>query len=534
LLKHFFIIEEVTLSFDTCLHFYFYCVSDYVTGEKGVEGNSGKIEIGDEKPQITYPLQMKEGMDDDAVSMSISVVRDDEPVLVVSQSEDKDVVTVTRIPQDSSEEKPLQDLINRNYKSCVKNAEGMIQSKLVASGNKKKSDNVTTVLDTLKVIPLKVKAEPCERKDEHAAKMDSVNGFPYSPKKEVNNMALENSGTVSISKESSDASIRLCDVSNVQEESKSERAKRKAGFENIVLNKPQRSLLECLDAKGTVPSSTKKQSDSSDSDVRGPVSDLGGVCYTVMPSQRKRISICVDNKRIRACTSLGVRPVANIQDTNSILQNLERFKLKQQSGGLISTRNLILANNEKKLEGGCPKTIRLCEVNRNQQNNCVKLTNISEKDIPVKNSFSDLSALMNVSEGPSVTEKSCVISFPSLNKNILNRNSDFKYGVYDNSKARLVPASVPSGSKKGYNIVTSSDIARSADTQSCSNTALKTAVSQKETLTPVYVTIVSSANTHAAGTTTSISASTVKNIMAAVGNSSQQTKKFGPQVGNSA
>jgi hypothetical protein len=212
------------------------------------------------------------------------------------------------------------------------------------------------------------------------------------------------------------------------------------------------------------------------------------------------------------------------------LQNLERFKLKQQSGGLIPTGNLILANNKNKLEGGCTKTIRLCEVNRNLQNNCVKLTNISEKDISVKNSFRDLSTLMNISEGSSVTEKSSVVNFSSLKESILNRNSDLKYVVYDNSKARLVPA----GSKRGYNIVTSSDVTRSADTQSCSNATLKTAVNQKETYTPVYVAIVSSANAHAAGTTTSISASTVKNIMTAIGNSSQQTKKFGPQVGNSA
>jgi hypothetical protein len=228
-----------------------------------------------------------------------------------------------------------------------------------------------------------------------------------------------------------------------------------------------------------------------------------------------------------------VRPVANAQDTNSILQNLERFKLKQQSGGLIPTGNLILANKNK-LESGCTKTVRLCEVNRNLQDNCVKLTNISEKDIPVKNSFNDLSALMNISKGSSVTEKSSVLSLSALKKNILNRNSDLKYVVYDNSKARLVPTSVPVGSKRGYNIVTSSDVTRSADTQSFSNATLKTTVNQKETLTPVYVAIVSSANAHAAGTTTSISASTVKNIMSAVGNSSQQTRKYGPQVGNSA
>jgi hypothetical protein len=229
-----------------------------------------------------------------------------------------------------------------------------------------------------------------------------------------------------------------------------------------------------------------------------------------------------------------MRSVANTQDTNSILQNLEKFKLKQQSGGLIPTGNLILANNKNKLEGGCTKTIRLCEVNRNLQNNCVKLTNISGKDIPVKNSFNDLSALVNVSKGSSVTEKSSVVSFSSLKKNILNRNSDLKYVVYDNSKALLVPTSVPAGSKRGYNIVTSSDVTRSADTQSCSNATLKTAVNQKETFTPVFVAIVSSANAHAAGTTTSISASTVKNIMTAVGNTGQQTKKLGPQVGNSA
>jgi len=516
------------------LTFIFYCVSDNMAEEKGVESNSGKIEDGVEKPHIAYPLPMKVGMDDDAVSVSISVVRDDEPMPVTAQPDDKDVVTVTRIPQECSEGKPLQDLINNNYKSCIKNAEGMIQSKLVASGKKRKLDTITTVLDTQKVTPFNVNADTHERKDEHTVKMDSSICFPYSTKKEVDNMTPENSGTISILKESSHASIGLCGVQSIQEQSQLERTKRKAGFENIILNKPQRSFLECFDAKGTLSSTPRKQSDFIDTDVQGEVPDLGGVCYTVMPTQRKRISICVDNKRIRACTSLGVGPVANTQDTNSILQNLERFKLKQQSGGLIPTGNLILANNKNKLEGGCTKTIRLCEVNRNLQNNCVKLTNISEKDIPVKNSFSDLSALMNVSKGSSVTEKSSVVSFSSVKKNILNRNSDLKYVVYDNSNARLVPASVPAGSKRGYNIVTSSDVTRSADTQSCSNATLKTAVNQKETLTPLYVAIVSSANAHATGTTTSISASTVKDIMTAVGNSSQQTKKFGPQVGNSA
>lgn len=499
-----------------------------------MEDNSRKTEVSDnEKPQTAYPLEMKDNVVDDNVSVSISVVRGDEPVPVVSQPEDKDVVTVTRIPQRRSEGKPLQDLINSNYKSCVKNAEGIIQSKLVASGRKKKSDKITTVLDTLKVIPLKVNADTCERKDEHKVKMDSVICFPFSPKIEVDSVTPENSSTVSILKESSDPSAGLFRVSSKQENTKSGRTKRKAGFENIILNKPQRSLLECLDAKGTVQSSTKKQGDSGDTDVRGPVPDLGGVCYTMMPSQRKRISICVDNKRIRACTSLGVRPVASIQDTNSVLQNFERFKLKQQSGGLISTGNLILADNGNKPEGGCPRTIRFCEVSRNGQNNCVKLTRVPEKDIAMKNSFSDLSALMNISKGPSITEKNSV-SFSSLKKNFINRSSDLKYVVYDSANARLVPASVPSGNKKGYNIVTSSEVIRSANTQSCSNTALKTAVSHKETVTPVYVAIVSSANAHAAGTTTSVSASTVKNIMAAVGSSSQQAKNFGSQVGNSA
>lgn len=511
----------------------FYCVSGNMAEEKGVESNSRKMEDGDEKPQIAYPSHMKVGMDDDAVSVSISVVRDDEPMPVTSQPDDKDVVTVTRIPQECSEGKPLQDLMNSNYKSCIKNAEGMIQSKLFASGKKKKLDTITTVLDTQKVTPFKVNADTHERKDERIFKMDSFIRFPYSPKKEVDNMTPENSGTISILKESSDASIGFCGVPSIQEESQLEGTKRKAGFENIILNKPQRTLLECFDVKGTVSSTPRKQSDFIDTDVRGQVPDLGGVCYTVMPAQRKRISICVDNKRIRACTSLGVRPVANAQDTNSILQNLERFKLKQQSGGLIPTGNLILANKNK-LESGCTKTVRLCEVNRNLQDNCVKLTNISEKDIPVKNSFNDLSALMNISKGSSVTEKSSVLSLSALKKNILNRNSDLKYVVYDNSKARLVPTSVPVGSKRGYNIVTSSDVTRSADTQSFSNATLKTTVNQKETLTPVYVAIVSSANAHAAGTTTSISASTVKNIMSAVGNSSQQTRKYGPQVGNSA
>lgn len=513
------------------LTFIFYCVSDNMTGEKGMESNSRKIEDGDEKPQIAYPLPMKVGMDDDAISVSISVVRDDEPMPVTSQPDDKDVVTVTRIPQECSEGKPLQDLINSNYKSCVKNAEGIIQSKLVASGKKKKLDTITTVLDTQKVTPFKANADTHERKDEHVVQMDSFISFPYSPKKEVDNMTPENSGTISILKESSHASIGFCGVPSIQEESQLKRTKRKAGFENIVLKKPQRSLLECFDAKGTVSSTARKQSDFIDTDVQGQVPDLGGVCYTVMPTQRKRISICVDNKSIRG---MGVGPVANTQDTNSVLQNLERFKLKQQIGGLNPTGNLILASNKNKLEVGCTKAMQLCEVKRNLQNNCVKLTNISEKDIPVKNSFSDLSALINVSKGSTVAEKSSVVSFSSLKKNILNRNSDLKYVVYDNSKAILVPASVPAGSKRGYNIVTSSDVTRSADTQSCSNSTLKTAVNQKETLTPLYVAIVSSANAHATGTTTSISASTVKNIMTAMGNSTQQTKKFGPQVGNSA
>jgi hypothetical protein len=554
----------------TVFYFYFFYVSDYLTVENDVgDSNINTKIVNNEKPLITHLLQLKEGMDDDSVSVSISVVQDDETVPVVSEPEDKDVVTVTRIPQGSVEDKPLQDPINRTHKSFVSKAEGVIQSKFSASGKQKKSEKITAILDTLQVTPLKANSDTCEKQDNHTVKMDDFLDFPSKFEKEVNYISPENLGTIGLLKKSSDESIGFIRFPAMQKKSKSEEVTRKAVLEDTILKEPEKSLMESLDVKDTVPNSAKNKSDNDEEiDVRGPVPNLGGVCYTLMPSERKRISISVDSKRIRTSTSLGARSVGNsqdtnlilqnvqkfklkqqkldskrirtstslgaksignIQDSNLILQNVQKFKLKQQRLGLNSSGNFILANNVNNVEGSPPKKIQLYELSRNVRKNCVKVENIAEKDIAVNNPVNDLPTPMSISKSPSETDTTSV-SFPSLKGNILQgQSSDLKYVVYDNSKSRLVPARVSSGNKMGYHVVTSGQVGRNRNGPSCSDAAQKT-----ETATPVYVTIVSSACANATGTTSSISAGTVKNLVAAVEGSNQRTKQVGPQVGNSA
>jgi hypothetical protein len=435
-------------------------------------------------------------------------------------------VTVTRIPQGTGKEKPPQDPISSGHKSLISKDESVIHSKYGVSGKKEKSDEIITVLDTSQVIPLKTDA--CERQADHTVKMDVFPGLPGRSEKEVNYMLPEKSDTVSLLKKSSDASIELIGPPNMQGKIISEGTKRKAEFDSIVLNESQKPTMESVDVKDTVANSGEKQSDSVEkTDAGGTVPTLDIICYTVMPSQRNRMSICGDDKKIRACTSLGVTPAANIEATDSVIENVQESKLKQQKLDVSSSGNVLLASNENNQNGDPSKNIQLKEVNRNLQNH-VKVTNMPEKDA-IKNVFSDLPKVMS----HSATETNS-ISSPSLKKDVLQgRSSDFKYVVYDNCTSRLVPATVSSGNKVGYHIVTSSQDGRSRNALSCSNVAMKTVVGQKETFTPVYLAVVSSASSHAARTTNSISASKM-NIMAAVRNSNQQTNQSGPQVGNSA
>jgi hypothetical protein len=400
-----------------------------------------------------------------------------------------------------------------------------MQSKSTVSGKKKESDEIITVLDTLQVIPLKT--DTCERQADHTVKMHVFPGLPDNSEKEVNYMLPEKSGTVSLLKKSSDASIEFTGPPNMEGKIKSEGNKRKAEFDSNIVTEPQKPALKSVDVKDTVPNSGEKQNNSNEeTDVGGTVPSLDVICYTVMPSERKRISTCVDNKRTRTCTSLGVRPAANIEATDPVTENLQKFKLKQQRPDVSSSGNIILTSNENNVDGDPSKNIRINEVNRSLQNH-VKVTNIPEKDA-IKNLFSDLPKVVS----PSVTETNS-ISSPSLKKDVLQgRSSDFKY-VCDNSTSRLVPATVSSGNKVGYHIVTTSRGGRSGNALSCSNVAMKTAVGQKETFAPVYVAVVSSASAHPAGTTNHIIAPKM-NIVAAVGNSNQHTSQTGPQVGNSA
>jgi hypothetical protein len=531
LLRHVLIIKQFTLDFDTFLYFYFICVSGFLADEKDVGDSSVKEDIvNDEKPRIAHPLHVNEGTDDDFVSVSISVVRDDDPVPVVPEPEDKDVVTVTRIPQGSSEEKPVQDPVNGVHKSDVSIAEDVGHSKVIASENQKKLTKVTTIPDTLQVIPVKLNSDTCESQGDHTVKMDGFLGFPVSPEKEVSGTSPENMSSLN---SPSDKSKECFEFSDIQEKSKSIGNKKKADSEGTVLKEPEKSLMKSLDVNDAVPNSCEKQSDSDEGiDARGSGPNLGGVCYTVIPSPRKRISISVDSKMIRTSTSLGVRTIANLQDTNSVLQNLKTFKLKQQMLGSGLSKNFTLTSNENNTEGCPPKTLRVYGLSRNVQKNSVKFVNIAERDVAIKNPVSNSPMQLSMSENPSVTEMNS-LSIPSLKGNILQgKGSDFKYVVYDNSKCRLVPASLPSGNKVGYHILTSGQLGRNGNAMACSNSALKTEMVQKGTTTPVYVAIVSSASANAAGTTNSITGSAVKSIMAVVGSSNQRTRQIGPQVGN--
>ncbi|XP_023709753.1 uncharacterized protein LOC111865732 isoform X3 [Cryptotermes secundus] len=478
--------------------------NDCVTDGKDKEDSTNIV-----KPWVGYPLKPKKGMDDDFVSVSISVVQDDGPAPVASEREDKDVVTVTRIPQGSGKEKPLQDPISSAHKSCISSDEGVIQSKFTASGEKQIPDEIITVLDTSQVIP--VKTDICERQVDHTVKKRVFPSLPGSSEKEVNCMLPEKSAPISLLKKSTDASIEFIEPPNMQGKIKTEGTKRKAEFGSIVVNEPQKPTLKSLDVKDTVPNSGEKRSNcDEETDTGGRVPSLDVICYTVMPSQRKRTPVCVDNKRTGACTSLGVRLAANIEAADPVIDNLQKFKLKQQRFDVSSSGNIILTSNENNVDSSPSKNVQINEVNRSLQNH-VKDANIREKNA-IKNLFSDLPKVVSVNETDS-------ISSPSLKKDVhQGRSSDFKY-AYDNSTSRLVPATVSSGNKVGYHIVTNSQCGRSGNALSCSNVAMKTAVGQNETLTPVFVAVVSSASTYAAGTTNSISAPKV-NIVAAVSSAS--------------
>jgi hypothetical protein len=495
--------------------FFFLCVTDV----KELEDSNLKEDVSKTgKPWVACPSRPKKDVDDDSVSVSISVVQADEPVPFASESDDSDVVIVTRIPHGSDKEKPFRDPRHSSQKSLVSNSEGVIQSKVTVSGEKNKSGKIITNVDTPQVLPSKTNT--CEKQANHAVKIDGSLAMAGSSEKEVNDISPENSGTVSSSEKSSDASVEFTGPPNMQGKNKSEGIKRKADFDDIVLNEPRKPTVESVDVKDTVPTSGEKQSNSDEvTNVGGTILDLSGICYTVTPSQRKRISICVDNRSIRTCSSLGVTPAVNKEATESVTENLQQIKLKRQRLDGSLSGNVLLASNENKLDDNPPKNVQISEVNRSVQNH-VKVTNINEKDLPKITS-------------PSVTTTNS-ISTPSLKKDILQgRNSDIKYVVCDNSISKLVPAPVSLGNKVGYHIVTSNRGERSGNLLSCSNVAKKTAVRKKETFAPLYFTIVSSANLHAAGTTNSISASKV-NIVAAVRNSNPQTNQMGPEVGNSA
>jgi hypothetical protein len=345
-------------------------------------------------------------------------------------------------------------------------------------------------------------------------------GLSDISEKEVNYMLPEKSSTVNLLKKSSDASIEFIGPPNMQGEIKSGGIKRKAEFDNIVVSEPQKPAAKTVEVKDTVPNSGEKRSNSDEeTDVGGTIPSLDGICSTVIPSQRKKISICPENRRTMACTSLGVRPAADIEAIDPAIENLQKFKLKQQRFDVSSSGNIVLSSNENDVDDEPSKNIRINEVNGSLQNH-VKVTDIPKKDA-TKNLLSDLPSVMN----PSVTETNS-ISSPSLKKNVFqDRSSD----VYDNSTSGLVPATISSGNKVGYHIVTSSRGGRNGNALSSSNVVMKTAVGQKETFTPVYVAVVSSASAHAARTANNITAPKV-NVMAAGGNSNQ----IGPQVGNSA
>jgi hypothetical protein len=592
-----------------------------LTDGNDVGGSNVNMEtVNNEKPLIAYPSQLKEKMDD-TVSVSISVVQGNEQVSGVSESEDSDVVTVTRIPQERTENKPLQDLINSTHEPLVSKAEGVIQSKFRASGKRRKSEKIIAIPDRLQVIPLKANTNISEHTYAHTVKMDDVLGFHSKSEKEVNDMSPDNLGTVGRLKKSSDKSVGFLRFPNMQKKGKSGDSTTNAGIEDIILEEPDKSVTKSLDVKHTVPDSAKTLIDCSEENSVGcPVPNLSGVCYTVMPSKRKRISISVDSKRIRTSTSHGVRSNTDIQDTNFIFQNVQKFKLKQQVLGLSSSGNLIVANNVKNVEGSSPKNIQVYELSRNVQKNCVKPENIAEKevaannpasvanpeniaekdvavknpvsvaepeniaekdvavkdpisvvkpeniaekdvsaknlvtvaepeniavkdpvtvakpiaekDIAVKKPITDLSAPMSISKSPNAND-TIFVSYPSLKRGILQgQSSDIKYVVYDNSKSRLVPASVTSGNKMGYHVITSSEVGRNKDALPYSGAAQKTALGHKKTGTPLFVTIVACAN--ATGTTSSVSTSKVKNVMPPAASRNQRTKQVGPQVGNSA
>jgi ubiquitin len=595
---------------------------------KQLEDKSVKEDIANAvKPRL------KKNMDDDSFSMSISVVRGDEPMPFASEPDDSDV-TVTRISHGSGKEKPFQDPISSSQKSRVSSAEGVIQSKVTVSGEKNKSAKIVTFVDTPQLIPLKTNT--CEKQASHVVKMDGSLGLTGNSEKEVNETSPEKLGTVSSFKTSSDASMEFIGLPNMQGKIKSKGIKKKAKFDDIVLNEPQKPTLEPVHVKDTVPVSSEKgikkkakfddivlnepqkptlelvhvkdtvpissekkgnkkkakfedivlnepqkptlehvhvkntipissekkgikkkakfedivlnepqkptlepvhvkdtvpissetQSVSDEVTKVTTVPNLGGVCNTVTPTQRKRISICVDNKCIRTCPSLGVTPAVNNEATDSVTENLQKIKVKQQRPDGSSSGNVILAGNENKLDGNASKNVQISEVDRTVQNH-VKATNVSGKDT-IKKFFVDLPAVMT----PTVTTMNS-ISAPTLKKDILQcRSSDIKYVVCDNSISKFVPASVSSGNKVGYHIVTSNRGGRSGNALSCSDVAVKTAAGQKETLAPLYFAIVSSANVHAAGTANSSSANKVS-IVAAVRNSNQQTNQTRPQVRNS-
>jgi hypothetical protein len=504
--------------------FIFLCVSDYAADVKDMKYNSLKADIANTvKPLAACPSPLKTDMDDDSVSVSISVVQDDEPVPFASEPNEKDVVTVTRILHGSDKEKPLQGPTSNSHLSLVSNAEGVIQSKITVSGARNKSDTIIAVVDAPQVTPSKSNA--CEQQANHAVKIDGLLGLTDSYEKEINDISPEKSDMVSILKKSSDASLEFTGLPNMQGKVKSEETKRKTDFNSIVPTEPQKPTVESANVEGSVPVSGEKQSNPDEvSDVGGKIPGLGAICYTVMPSQRKRVSICV-NKSIKACPSLALTPAVNKEATESVAENFQKIKLKQQ--GLDGNANAILASNENKMDVHPSKNVRISEMNRSLQSH-VKVTNINE-ECAIKNLFSDLPNVVS----PNITTTNS-INTPSIKKGILqHKSSDIKYVVYDNSLPKLVPTTASSGNKVGYHIVTSSQGGGTGNALSCSGVAKKTAVGQRETLAPVYLAVVSSAGAHAAGTTNSISVSKV-NIMAAVRKSNQQANQTGPQVGNNA
>ncbi|XP_069678287.1 uncharacterized protein [Periplaneta americana] len=473
---------------------------DYLTDEDEVKQSS-----------ISRPLRLTDETDD-SVSVSISVVRGDEPE-VVQEPKDNDV-TVTRIlhgnnkvksPKasfaSSSSDKKLLTNMSKEKTELTVNIRDNIECKFSFKVRQNNSGSFSPLSSTLQVTPLKEKESGSGKKSDIT---DKEEGFLDLFEKDYDdNITIENSGMSSPSFESSDESKGFRGFPCKQEKEVGE-TQPKTKFQDVIVKKFQDVIVKKLESNNAIP------------------------------IQTEGLIVKVDNDQSKTSSSVDANSSPPNQDINSLFQNLQRLTVKRPLQGSSTSGQFILTNSDNNQECIAPKKIRLVGVSKDVHQKTLNIVNLQDKSITAKKSLSTIPTLVGISKSPNTSESNPVTLSAIKNKMFGGKNSDVKYVVYDNSKSKIVSTIAPSsGVPVKYHLVPNSQgVVNRNVVNSCSTALPKTSGSQ-EPPPPLYVTIVSAAPGSTTKTTSTTNLQTLKTLIPSsqpLVNSALQTKQIIPQI----